>query len=324
MQKIRWGIIGCGNVTEKKSGPAFNKVSNSELVAVMRRDAEKARDYAERHNVSRWYADTASLINDSDVNAIYIATPPSSHEAYAIASIEAGKPVYIEKPMSLDAASALRIAEAAEHAGVKVCVAHYRRHLPLFVHIKELLQQHIIGDVRVIELRLFQSPNKNGFAPGPQNWRVVPSVSGGGIFHDLAPHQLDLMYYFFGEPVLVKGVALNQAKLYDADDFVSGTVVFPGNIVFNGTWCFSSPETEEIDECLIIGSKGSMRFSIFTMDSLQITTSDDVTNMTYDTPEHVQQPMISEVVKFFVGHRDNPCSAYDGVMVMRIMDALVR
>ena len=129
---IRWGIIGCGNVTEIKSGPAFNKVPGSKLVAVMRRDAEKARDYAHRHGVAKWYADADDLINDPEVNAVYIATPPSSHEAYAIRSLRAGKPVYLEKPMTTDAAAARRIESVARETGVKISIAHYRRAQPLF------------------------------------------------------------------------------------------------------------------------------------------------------------------------------------------------
>src|SRR6187551_1308715 len=102
MEKINWGIIGCGDVSEVKSGPAFNKVNNSSLVAVMRRDGAKAKDYAHRHQVPKWYDDASLLINDPDVNAIYIATPPSSHEEYTIAAIDAGKPVYVEKPMTMN------------------------------------------------------------------------------------------------------------------------------------------------------------------------------------------------------------------------------
>src|SRR4051812_21894478 len=113
MQTINWGIIGCGDVTEVKSGPAFNKVKNSSLVAVMRRNADKAKDYAQRHNVPKWYSDAKLLIDDPDVNAIYVATPPSSHEEYTLAALHAGKSVYVEKPMSLNAASAALMAKVA-------------------------------------------------------------------------------------------------------------------------------------------------------------------------------------------------------------------
>lgn len=99
---VNWGIIGCGNVTEVKSGPAFSKVENSRLVAVMRRNAALAEDYAKRHNVPKFYSKASDLINDPEVNAIYIATPPGSHMEYALEVIKAGKPVYIEKPMAVN------------------------------------------------------------------------------------------------------------------------------------------------------------------------------------------------------------------------------
>jgi predicted dehydrogenase len=129
---INWGIIGCGDVTEVKSGPAFNKVPGSSLVAVMRRYAAKAKDYAQRHGVPKWYADAQQLINDPAVNAIYVATPPSSHLQYTLAAIAAGKPVYVEKPMSTDAAAALQMAAAANTHNIKLTVAHYCRQQPFF------------------------------------------------------------------------------------------------------------------------------------------------------------------------------------------------
>ena len=145
MKKIRWGIIGCGNVTEVKSGPACKKVKNSELVAVMRRDAEKAQDYAIRHRVSRWYSNAIDLINDPEINAVYIATPPDSHEKYALAAMQAGKPVYLEKPMSVNATSAANIAGTSVEYGTKLCDAHYRPYLPQFLKIWSILDQKQIG-----------------------------------------------------------------------------------------------------------------------------------------------------------------------------------
>jgi len=138
---IKWGIIGCGDVTEIKSGPAFNKVKDSCLVAVMRRDNNQAKDYARRHNVAKWSIDANGLINDPDINAIYVATPPSSHEEYTIAALNAGKNVYVEKPMGLNAAAARRMAKASGDNNVKLVVAHYRRAQPM----GEYAAQSIIG-----------------------------------------------------------------------------------------------------------------------------------------------------------------------------------
>ena len=139
MSKIGWGIIGCGDVTEVKSGPGFQKANNSELVAVMRRNDELAKDYARRHNVPRWYDDAEKLINDPDVNAVYVATPPSNHKQYTLMAAEAGKPIYVEKPMALNAKECSEMIEACKTAGVPLFVAYYRRALERFLKIKELI-----------------------------------------------------------------------------------------------------------------------------------------------------------------------------------------
>ena len=317
---INWGIIGCGDVTEMKSGPAFNKVSHSKLVAVMRRNAEKAKDYASRHGVAKWYSDAASLINDPHVNAIYVATPPLNHEGYAIEALKAGKPVYVEKPMAIDAAAAERMTVMAEQTGIKLSVAHYRRQQPLFLKIKSLLEEKAIGDVRLVNLQLFYPPNSQMIAKTDEAWRLNPTISGGGLFHDLAPHQLDLMLYFFGRPVKATGVALNSSRLYDVDDTVSGQVLFNNNILFSGAWCFSAPERK--DQCEIIGADGTLRFSIFDHQPLVIIKDGKETNIEFEKLEHVQQPMIQKVVEYFLGLAPNPCSGEEGLQVMQMIDSL--
>ena len=322
MDKISWGIIGCGSVTEVKSGPAFNKVDHSTLTAVMRRDAQKAEDYAKRHSVPKWYSDAHELINDPDVNAIYVATPPSSHEEYAIASINAGKPVYIEKPMSLTADAAQLISKVAKEKNVKVCVAHYRRFLPIFLNIKQLLELKTIGETKYVSLIYAQPFDAAGFAPGPENWRLQPSISGGGIFHDLSPHQLDLMFYFFGTPQHVSGTSYNQSGYYEADDIVSASVTFGDGVLFNGLWSFTAPESEAVDSCKIVGSEGSISFSIFTMNSLELNIAGVRRDIAFARVQHVQEPMIREVVRYFRNERDNPCSAEDGVSVMKMIDVI--
>jgi len=322
MKKISWGIIGCGNVTEVKSGPAFNKVPNSELVAVMRRNAEKAKDYAQRHCVDKWYANANELINDKGVNAIYIATPPAYHEEFALMAIAAGKPVYIEKPMTLNAASAQRIANAAIESKTKVCIAHYRRQQPLFKKIKSLLDQGIIGKVQTVQLEFIMPHNAPMIAQTQEPWRLNPAISGGGLFHDLAPHQLDLMYYFFGKPQKANGIAVNTSALYSAADTVSGQVLFENNVLFNGFWCFASAAMQKKDHCIITGSKGSIHFSIFDRAPLTVITAKEEQNFYFDILPHVQQPMIEKVVQYFLGETSNPCSAKDGVIVMKLIDAL--
>lgn len=321
MKKINWGIIGCGDVTEVKSGPAFNKVKNSALIGVMRRDAAKAEDYAKRHNVPKWYTDANSLINDPGINAIYVATPPSSHEEYTIAALRAGKPVYVEKPMSLNAAEAENMTKMVVEKKGKLTVAHYRRAQPLFKKIKSLLAEKAIGEVRFARLAFYKkSLTPSELSVEKVAWRVNPALAGGGLFHDLAPHQLDILYHFFGEADRASGFANNQAGLYTADDMVTGNILFKSGVQFSGIWCFNVAASDQEDSCEIVGDKGKIVFSFFEQQPVQLIVDGKTETFVFDALQHVQQPMIEEVVNYFLGEGPNPCSAEDGVAVMKLID----
>jgi len=328
MKKLQWGIIGCGDVTEVKSGPAFNKVNNSSLLAVMRRNAGKAADYARRHQVPKWYDDAGQLINDPDVNAIYIATPPQSHEAYTIRALKAGKPVYVEKPMSMNAASAKRMLQASLDTGVKLCVAHYRREQPRFKKVKALIDAGEIGKVRMINLVLVQPPPPAQAEKTDESrdeaWRTDPAVSGGGLFHDLSPHQLDLMQYFFGDYERATGFAMNQAGLYAAADLVMGNIVFKNGAVFNGCWCFTGAPKEEKDLVEITGAAGKISFSTFTTHHIVVSRKGEEQVIRFDELPHVQQPMIEAVVNYFLGEGPNPSSAENAVQTMHLIDSFTK
>jgi predicted dehydrogenase len=323
MDKIHWGIIGCGDVTEVKSGPAFNKVPGSQLVAVMRRDAAKAKDYATRHQVPAWYSDASLLINDPKVNAIYVATPPSSHEEYTIKALQAGKPVYVEKPMSVNAASAERMTRLSKETNTKLVVAHYRRAQPLFNKVKELVDSGIIGHTRFVRLSLYKkSLTKEELTIPKTAWRVDNAIAGGGLFHDLSPHQLDLMYYFFGPVKQLSGLGINQSGQYAADDTVTATILFESGVVFTGLWSFNLNEGQEKDHCEIIGDKGKIVFSFFDHRPVTVVTESKTENFVFDPLPHVQQPMIAKVVDYFLGKVDNPCSGEEGSMVMSWIDQI--
>ncbi len=317
---IRWGIIGCGDVTEKKSGPAFNKVPDSSLIAVMRRDAAKAKDYATRHGVPTWYDDATALINDPEVNAIYVATPPKYHEEYAIAAMNAGKPVYVEKPMATNLAACLRMQEVAKSTGSKLCIAHYRRALPMFLAIKSLLEEEMIGSVRTVRLSMLQPDQSSIIANTGNNWRVDPDIAGAGLFFDLAPHQLDLIHYFFGPAKESFGIAANQAGLYTAADVVTGVMRLENDILFTGQWCYTVADGKSEDIIEINGSKGKISFPVFGFD-VTIETEADKKVLHFDPPEHIQQPMIEKVVQYFLGNTENPCSAADAILSMEVMDS---
>jgi len=319
---INWGIIGCGNVTEVKSGPAFNKVRDSRLIAVMRRDRLLAEDYARRHNVPKVYSDALDLINDKEVNAVYVATPPGSHAAYAIEVIRAGKPVYIEKPMAVTFAECEMINAAARQYNVPVFVAYYRRALPGFLRVKELINCGHIGKVRFVQIELFKPASAEEKAGNP-SWRVDPKLSGGGHFFDLASHQLDYLDYLFGPIVNTASVVLNQAGLYEAEDFVSASFVFESGVAGTGTWCFSVSQELRRDRIEIIGEKGAISFSTFSFEPIIVTTEKGVQELENERPEHVQYYLIEKIVAELEGRGNSPSSGITAARTSRVMDEMV-
>ncbi|MDX2046843.1 MAG: Gfo/Idh/MocA family oxidoreductase [Chitinophagaceae bacterium] len=320
---VNWGIIGCGDVCEVKSGPAFNKVPHSRLVAVMRRDAAKAKDYAERHGVARFYDDANKLVNDDEVNAVYIATPPSSHELFTEMALKEGKPVYVEKPVTLNAASCLRMMGIEKQYNNKVSVAHYRRGLPLFIKIKQLIKERSVGNVKLILLKTLQPVASKIITQTNDNWRTNPEVSGGGLFHDLSPHQLDILYWIFGEPKDVYIKAVNQGKHYAAPDLTLLQARFADDIYLNGAWNFNVADTAAADECEILGDIGSIRFSFFRVSAIELATGNGKQILEFEYPVHIQQPHINHVVQYFRGEGPNPCSLEEALVTMKIMDMAV-
>ena len=321
MRTIRWGIIGCGDVTEVKSGPGFQKADHSELVAVMRRRGDLAKDYAERHGVPRWYDNAATLISDSEVDAVYIATPPSSHKEYTLMSAAAGKPVYVEKPMALNFAECEEMIAACRRAGVPLFVAYYRRALPRFLKIKELVDSGAIGEVRFVHITFYQPMTPEDQNPGTQTWRVDPAVGGGGRFVDLASHMLDFLDYTLGPIVEVQGMAANQAGKYNAEDIVSGTFRFASGIQGVGTWCFSAFENCDITE--IVGSEGKVSYSTFDPQAVTLSTRDGVKEFAIDYPQHIEQPLIQTVVNELNGIGKCPSTGETGARTSWVMDQML-
>jgi predicted dehydrogenase len=322
-KQIQWGIIGCGNVTEAKSGPAFNRIDGSKLVAVMRRNGEKARDYAMRHGVPKWYDDAAGLINDPDVNAVYIATPPGSHREYTLMAAEAGKPVYVEKPMALNYQECKQMLRACASLDVPLFVAYYRRCLPNFVKIKELLDNQAIGDVRFVHLQLYFPPliAKENDLP----WRVNPAVSGGGLFYDLGSHQLDLLDHFFGPVSSAKGQVANQAGLYPAEDLVCASFAFSNGVLGTGIWCFSVSPKDQLDKTEIVGSKGKISFSFFDLNTpVTVETETGTQVLSFTMPAHVQQPLIQTIVEDLQDKGKCPSTGSSAARTARVMDDIMQ
>lgn len=321
---IRWGIIGCGDVTEFKSGPAFKKVEGSALVAVMRRNESLAADYAARHGVAKWYSDGDALINDADVDAIYVATPPSSHAYYAIKAMHAGKPVYVEKPMAATYSQCLEMIEVSQTTGVPLFVAYYRRTLPGFLKVKELIEDGTIGVPLVINIRLMRPALLAELDANNPSWRVDPETAGGGIFYDLASHQLDFLDFVFGKVIEVSGFAANRANLYRAEDTVTASLKFKSGITASGTWCFVTDESTREDVIEIIGTNGRIEFSTFGHQPIKLITKNGVLEFPYINPENIQYNLIRQIVETLQGKTDCVSTGITAARTNWVMEQIVK
>ena len=319
MKTTRWGIIGCGKVTEVKSGPALQRADGSKLVAVMRRNGKLAADYAQRHGVPRWYDDANALINDPEVDAVYIATPPSSHKDYTLAVAAAGKPVYVEKPMALNHAECKAMIAACEEHNVPLFVAYYRRGLPRFAKVRALLEDGAIGEVRFAQVAYCRPPSEDDLK-GAENWRVNPRIAGDGYFYDLASHCIDLLQYLLGDAVTATGYASNQTQMYAASDIVSGTFITKDNVHVNLVWDFNAACRQ--DRIEIVGSQGTLTFSTFADNPIILENADGRQKFMIDNPPHIQQPLIQTIVNQLRGQGQCPSTGKTAAKTNWVMEQM--
>lgn len=320
---INWGMIGTGDVTERKSAPSFNKISGSRLLAVGNRTAKKAEDYAKRHGIKTWHPDPFDVIHDPEVDIVYIATPPGSHLEYALATIAAGKPVYIEKPMARNWDECHIINEAAQKRGIAVYVAYYRRSLDYFIKVKEILDSGSLGKLLHVNLQQYFPARDEDRLPHQLPWRLIPKESGGGYFHDMGCHALDILFYLFGDPVEVTGKATNVGELYAPVDTLSASLVLPGKLLVTGSWSFVTPPSLQRDQVEVIGDKGSLQFSVFDFDPIQLALGDSPESFSIAPPEHIQMPFIQSIVSEMKGKGSCPSTGLTAAVTNRAMDSIL-
>lgn len=309
---MRWGIIGVGDVTEVKSGPAFRRVPGVELVAVMRRTPELARDYAERHAVPRWHSDADEILLADDIDAVYIATHPESHADYTRRAAAAGKAVLVEKPMAVDAAECRSMTAACEAAGVPLWVAYYRRALPRFEHIRTLIAEGAIGEVRAVNSIRLQQPR-------PRSWQNTPGLSGGGWFFDAACHTLDWLDHTLGPLHDVHGHAFGQGR--SIEDTVTTSYAAGDDVIGSGTWCFDAGTDH--DCTTVVGTRGTISLSVSAPEPVTMVTGSSTSTIPIPDPPHVHEPLLRRIVDEWNGVGQAPSSGVSATRTAVVMDQIM-
>lgn len=319
MTTINWGIIGCGDVCERKSGPALQNAPNSKLVCVMRRDANKAADYAKRHGVPRWTNDVDGLIADPEVNAVYIATPVGSHLEHALRVAAAGKPCLVEKPMARNHAECVQMIEAFEEASAKLFVAYYRRRLPWFVHAKEVIESGKIGCITSVRLQMTSTGQRETAAKNP--WRLDAAEAGGGLFMDLASHTLDLMDFLLGPIEQVHGIAVNRASETAVEDNVAMCFRFASGVVGTGAWDFAAAKGTDVIE--INGVDGRLTCSTFGR-RVVVEVAGKEETFEVPAPSAIHQPFVASLVDELLGRGTCPSTGRSASRTAAVMDQVLK
>ena len=337
---IRWGIIGCGDVAEVKSGPGFQDVEGSALVAVMRRDGAKAADYARRHNVPYAFDDANAVIHHPEVDAVYVATPPGSHLDYALAVCAAGKPCYVEKPMARSHAECVVMTDAFAQAGIPLFVAFYRRSLDRFIKAKEIVETGGIGQITGVRYQ-FASASHRRTDANDLPWRLLAEESGGGLFLDLGCHTLDILDFILGPLADVEGSAANLAGPYDVEDSITMRFRTPAGAMGTAVWNFVSGVNTDIIE--ITGTDGQISFSTFGNEPVRlralpgapstvfpgqganVASSLQLEDQALDLPNplHIQQPLIQTIVDELHGKGSCPSTGVTASRTARVMDTVL-
>jgi 1,5-anhydro-D-fructose reductase (1,5-anhydro-D-mannitol-forming) len=319
MKTIRWGIIGCGNVCESKSGPGFYKADHSELVIVMRRDADLAADFAKRHHVPFSTHNADEVIHHPDVDAVYIATPPSTHCEYALRVAEAGKPCYVEKPMAINHKECRLMIDAFKKANRPLFVAYYRRGMPRFLKVRELLQDGAIGQLTSVHIVHY---GKLSTGEKAKNWRFDPAVGGAGEFLDLASHGFDILDFIVGPIRRVEGFARNTGKAYTAEDVTGACFEFESGVVGTGMWNFNADHGD--NRMTFTGNLGELQTPVFSDTDIILKRKGGEETFSAPNPEHVQQPLIQDIVNALNGLGQAASTGESGARTSWVMDQCLK
>jgi predicted dehydrogenase len=316
--KVRWALIGCGDIAEKATAPAINADPNSTLHAVVRRQSDKVKDFAKRHRSRAHYTSIQDAVRDPEVDAVYVATPVALHKEQTIMACEAGKHVLCEKPMAVNARECAEMVRAARAAGVTLGVSYYRRLNSKVIRAKQLLAEGAVGKPQIvrIDLRGWYDPAPDD----PKRWRVSKAQSGGGVLLDVGSHRLDLLVGFFGVPDTVAASAQTLAHSYDVDDAVAALLSYRTGLTALTTFLWSTRTS--LDDFEIIGSEGRIAMVPLDGQNLTFTRGGKVIEEKLPPPANRHELLIQDFSRALLDKRAPAVSGEEGRKTTLIMDAI--
>ena len=252
MEKFRWGIVGFGKFSDLRMGPALASLPGHEIVAVMNRDINKARRYAEEYKARFWYDSVEGLVNNSSIDAVYIASPNYQHCEQTCRAAQKGLHVLCEKPMAVNIEEAEKMVDTCRRHNVKLMIANLMRFHSCHQWAKGCVERGLLGDVTTVRAQL-----EFYFPPEPAQWRFIPELSGGGAIMDVGVHCIDLLRYLIGQEVASVSAFINtQSHPFPIDLTAAILLRFTGGVL--GTVTVSFCNQQRMNGFEISGRKGSL------------------------------------------------------------------
>jgi len=318
MTKVRWGLIGCGDIAKKRVAPALRDSARSELVAVSRAKADLAEAFARQFGAGKWYADWHDMLRDSEIDAIYIATPVHLHAAQTVAAAEAGKHVLCEKPMALNVPECDEMLAASEANNVKLGIAYYRHFYPLVRRLKELLEVGEIGTPVVVQINAFE-----WFNPQPdhsRSWLIKQELAGGGPMFDFGCHRIEVLLNVFGDIDEVKALTTND--LFDREVEDTATALFHFECGASGMLTVSHAAYEPRDTFDVFGSRGSIHVPVLNNGNMLIVNEEGERTESHPPAANLHEPLIEDFIEAVLQDRQPAVNGETGRMAASIEEQI--
>jgi predicted dehydrogenase len=315
---LKWGLIGAGDIAQRRIAPALRDLSNCDLLAVSRNRAELVEDFAAEFGARKWYANWRDLIGDDEIGAVYIATPVYLHKEQAIAAARAGKHVLCEKPMALNVAECAEMIDVCRANNVKLGIAYYRRFYPAIERIKRIIEAGEIGKVVFANINAFEF-----FDPAPEHprrWLIEKSKSGGGPMMDFGCHRLEVLTNLFGAVKRVESIVANVVFEREVEDTATAILQFESGTCANLNVTHAAIETQ--DTLDIFGTNGSIHVAVLNRGEIIIKTVNGGRIENHPVHQNVHQPLIEDFVEAVFNNREPSVNGETGVITAQIEEQI--
>jgi predicted dehydrogenase len=291
MKKLRWGLIGCGDISRKRIAPALRDLGQCKLLAVTRSNYALAKSFAQEFGAKRWYEHWQDLMMDEEIDAIYIATPVYLHAEQAIAAAKAGKHVLCEKPMALHVKECDRIIETCEKHGVTFGVAYYRHFYPVIARVRDIISSGEIGEPVIAEIQAFEWFERK---PGePRSWLLEKKLAGGGPMMDFGCHRIEILQHLFGTVREMQSQICNvHFFTRDVEDTAYVSLLFENHT--HALLRVTHAAYEARDTLDIFGTKGTIHIPVLNDGTLLVKTEEGERTEHYPAHQNVHQPLIED------------------------------